>query len=121
MYGVEALTERNGSIGSLRDGTRGAVPACSVGMVRTVPDLAAMVAKARADFGVRCFWNTPVLADPVDDARLVAGKLRHYGGRRGWAVAIGIDRALREASGAFDGVDPVPARGVASSRGQQVA
>ncbi|RVU21513.1 hypothetical protein [Methylobacterium oryzihabitans] len=62
-------------------------------------DLAATIALARAEFGIRCFWNTPVLVDPRDDARLVADRLRRYGGRRGWDVAACIDKAVAATAG----------------------
>lgn len=121
MYGVEIPNTRHGSMGNLRVVARGPAPSRPAGVRGPLADLAAAAAKARADFGVGCFWNAPVLSDPVEDARLVAGRLRRYGGRRGWAAATGIDKALREAAGAFDGVDTVPARGAGPSRPQPVA
>ena len=63
---------------------------------------AALAAAARAEFGVTCFWNAPVHSDPVEEARLVACRLRKYGGRRGWDVAARIDAALRP-TGAMNG------------------
>lgn len=63
-----------------------------------VAALVAATAQARAEFGVACFWNAPRLADPVEDARMVVGRLRHYGGRRGWAAALRLVEAIRLAA-----------------------
>lgn len=117
MSGVEVPNRRHDGIDDPRVGTRGTIPSRADG----VSDLIAAAAQARAEFGVTCFWNAPVLPDPIEDARLVVGRLRKYGGRRGWAFASSLDKAVREAAGASDGVDTVPALGADSSRRQPVA
>lgn len=93
--------------GPRRDGNAGTCDA----------ELAArLAAQARATFGVGCFWNVPTLAEPLDDAFLVAAVLRKYGGRRGWVAAAEIDDVLRAAPGRSDGFDGIPARGLGLSR-----
>lgn len=120
MYGGEIPNEHRGSIGKLRVVTRSKVSVRPNDVGGPFAELVAAARKARSDFGVGCFWNAPTLSDPVEDARLVVGRLRKYGGRRGWFAAIGIDKAIREAAGAPNGVDDVPARGSGQPRFQQV-
>lgn len=116
MHGVKVSNGPDEGTSSLRVVARGTAPPRPVGRLGPLADLAAAAAKARAEFGVACFWNAPVLPDPVEDAQLVVGRLRKYGGRRGWTAATGIDKAIREAAGAFDGIDGIPARGAGASR-----
>jgi len=121
MSGVEVPSGSHEGIGDLRVVARGTIPPSQVRAPDPFADLIAAAAKARAEFGLSCFWNAPVLPDPIEDARLVVGRLRKYGGRRGWAVATSLDKAVREAAGASEGVDTVPAQGADPSGRQPVA
>lgn len=111
MSEIEAHTERDSDVVCRRGETSRASAAD-----RLRAELAAVSLKARSDFGLSCFWNALVLSDPAEDARLVAERLRRYGGRRGWVMAVAIDRMLCEAVGASNGVDRISAYGAAPPR-----